>query len=286
MRISVVLLTYNGGAKLKQAVEALRRQDVQADVEYVAVDSGSTDGSVECLKNAGFHVYAVDRKNFSFGQVREYAFARSTGDVIVTQSQDVVPRDKTYLRVLTDDIIHDHADVVQGGTCSPQEDSRVFLWDRMGSAFYFTSEGKVFARKYGPIPLSCACLAISRTAWQATGFGDSPYCTDKVLQRKLVEKGFRIVRTPGAVASHGHPYDLPALMKRCLNEGLGWRWAGVRYSLRLCLRDLTIGFARHMPVWWKALRSGQARDSASIFFFQIRPICLLIGNRLLRQVVR
>jgi rhamnosyltransferase len=286
MRVSVVLLTYNGGAKLEQVIDRLRRQDVAAEVEYVAVDSGSTDGSVECLKNAGFHVYAVDRESFSFGQVREYAFERSTGDVIVTQSQDVVPGNETYLRVLTDDIIHGHADVVQGGVGNPPDDRHIFLWDRMGSAFYFTSEGKVFAKKYGPIPLSCACLAISRTAWQATGFGDSPYCTDKFLQRKLVEKGFRITRTPAAVAWHGHRYDLRALVKRCLNEGVGWRWAGVRYSLRLCLRDLTLGFARHLPVWWKALRSGQARDSASIFFFQIRPICLLIGNRLLRQVVR
>jgi rhamnosyltransferase len=286
MRISVVLLTYNGGAKLKQAVEMLRRQDVPAEVEYVAVDSGSSDGSVEYLKDAGFRLYAVDRKGFSFGPVRQYAFERSTGDLIVTQSQDVVPRDETYLRVLTDDILHGRADVVQGGIGSPPGDSRIFVWDRMGSAFYFTSEGKGFAARYGPIPLSCACLAISRAAWKATGFGDSPYCTDKFLQRRLVEKGFRIARTPGVVASHGHPYDLPALVKRCLNEGVGWRWAGVRYPLGLCLRDLTVGFARHVPIWWKALCSGQARDPASIFFFQIRPICLLIGNRLLKQVVR
>lgn len=286
MRISVVLLTYNGGTKLKQAIDRLRRQDVCAEVEYVAVDSGSTDASVEYLTEAGFRVYAVEGKDFSFGRARDYAFECSTGDVIVTQSQDVVPLDETYLRVLTDDIIQGRADVVQGGICSPAEDSRVFLWDRMGSAFYFTSEGRVFAKQYGPIPLSCACLAISRPAWRATGFGDSPYCTDKFLQKKLAERGFRIARTPGAVAAHGHPYDLPALVKRCLNEGVGWRWAGVRYSVRLCLRDLTLGFARHVPAWWKALHSGQARDLASIFFFQIRPICLLIGNRLLKQVVR
>ncbi len=285
MKVSVVLLTYNGGAKLRQVLSMLRRQELPAEVEYIAVDSGSTDGSVACLEEAGFHLYRVDRKGFSFGQTREYAFECSTGDVIVTQSQDVVPLDETYLRVLTDDILRGTADVVQGGICSP-EDSRVFLWDRTGSAFYFTSEGKLFARKYGPILLSCACLAISRAAWKATGFGDSPYCTDKFLQRKLVEKGFRIARTPGVVASHGHPYDLPALVKRCLNEGVGWRWAGVRYPLPLCLRDLTIGFARHVPVWWKALCSGQARDPASIFFFQIRPICLLIGNRVLKQVIR
>jgi glycosyltransferase involved in cell wall biosynthesis len=286
MRISVVLLTYNGGAKLRQVVAALRRQDIQTEVEYVAVDSGSTDGSVELLRNAGFQVYAVDRKDFSFGPVRQYAFECSSGDVIVTQSQDVVPLDETYLRILTDDVVRGKADVVQGGVRSPAGDDNIFLWDRAGSAFYFTSEGRVFAKRYGRVLLSCTCLAISRAAWQATGFGDTPYSTDKFLQKALAEKGFRITRTLTAVATHGHSYDLRALVHRCVNEGIGWRWAGVRYSVWLCLRDLTVGFARQLPVWWKAVRSRQARDFASIFFFQIRPICLLIGNRLLRRVVR
>jgi len=285
MKISVVLLTWNGGAKLEQAIRALKSQDVEAEVEYVAVDSESTDGSRALLEDAGFRLYSVERKSFSFGPVRDYAFECSTGDVIVTQSQDVVPIDGTYLRTLTDDIIRGDTDVVQGSLCSPEGDDRIFLWDRVGHVFYFTSEAKVFAKRYGRVSLSCTCLAISREAWKATGFGDSPYCTDKFLHRKLAKQGYRIRQTPKDVAWHGHPYDLRGLIKRCLNEGVGWRCAGVQYSVLLCLRDLTVGFARHVPIWWRAIWSGQARDMASIFFFQIRPICLLIGNRVLKKVV-
>ena len=224
MKISVVILTYNGGAELRQAVEILQKQDVLADVEYVAVDSGSGDGTCEFLKTAGFHVYSIEKKDFSYGPTREYAFQCSTGDIIVTQSQDVIPMDRTYLRVLTDPIVKGETDVVQGTTLAPPEDDRLFLWDRKGVAYY-TGEGREFMRKYGNIGLSCTSMAISRQAWQATGFAGTPYCTDKFIQRKLAEKGFRMVYSPGDVAYHGHSYNLRSLIKRCANEGLGWRIA-------------------------------------------------------------
>ena len=285
MKISVVMLTCNGGPKLKDVVEKLSRQQVEAEVELIAVDSQSDDGSCEILRNGGFQVHSIERKTFSFGPARDFAFQSSSGDIIVTQSQDVVPIDETYLRVITDGIVNGEADVVQGGTASPPGDDTIFLWDRKGR-FYFTSEGREFFQKCGRIGLSCVCLAISRDAWKATGFGETPYCSDKFLQRKLVEKGFRISRTRGPVAWHGHAYDLKALVKRCLNEGVGWRVAGAKYSVPMFLRDLTVGFARNASPWCKCVCSGHARDLGSIFFFQIRPICVLIGNRVLKQVVR
>ncbi len=285
MKISVVMLTCNGGPKLKEVVEKLGKQQVEAEVELIAVDSQSDDGSCEILRNGGFQVHSIERKTFSFGPARDFAFQSSTGEIIVTQSQDVVPIDETYLQTLAKDIINGKADVVQGGTASPPGEDTVFLWDRKGR-FYFTSEGRKFFQQCGRIGLSCVCVAISRDAWKATGFGETPYCSDKFLQRKLVEKGFRISRTRGPVAWHGHAYDLKALVRRCLNEGLGWRVAGAKYSVPLFLRDLTVGFARNALPWCKCVYSGHARDVGSILFFQIRPICVLIGNRILKQVVR
>jgi hypothetical protein len=141
-------------------------------------------------------------------------------------------------------------------------------------------------RKYGNIGLSCTSMAISRKAWEATGFGDTPFCTDKFIQRRLGDKGFRMVPSAGPVVYHGHSYTLRSLIKRCTNEGLGWRVAGAKYTVPSFLYDLTVGFARHAKMWMRAIGRGQARDPATIFFFQIRPICVLIGNRILRNVIR
>jgi GT2 family glycosyltransferase len=285
MKISVVMLTCNGGPKLKEVVAKLRIQQTPLEVEFVAVDSESTVGSCEVLQEAGFRVHTIERKKFSFGPARDFAFRCSAGDVIVTLSQDVVPVNGTYLRAMTDDIVNGKADVVQGQIVSPPGDKGVFLWDRNGR-FYFTSEGRDFFRKYGDLGLSCACLALSRAAWQATGFSGSAYATDKFIQRALVEKGFRIAGTRDVVAWHGHAYSLRGLVKRCLNEGYGWRVSGAKYKVLWCLRDLTIGFAENATAWLRCLWSAQARDVGSILFFQIRPICVLIGNRFLKQMIR
>lgn len=284
MRISLVLLTYNGGETLRQAVEVLQRQNVTSEVEYVAVDSGSTDGTSEFLRSKGFRVHMIMKETFSFGPTREYAFQRTTGDIIVTQSQDVVPLDETYLRVMTEPIVKGGAAVVQGRVTVPLRDSHAFVWDRMGVA-YFTKEGLAFIKKYGNIGLSCACLAISREAWEATGFGDSPYAEDKYIQKLLCQRHFRIVTSSTIVAWHGHSYNISSLMKRCLNEGVGWRYVGVHYPLHLCLWDLSVGFVRHLSMYWQVVCSGEARCAASLLFFQVRPVCIWIGNRILKRVV-
>jgi len=277
-------LTYNGGDGLRRVVRDLRAQEFPVDVEYVAVDSGSEDGSCAVLTDAGFSVHHVKKEEFSFGRIREYAFKCSTGDIIVTQSQDVFPLDRAYLAEMTGPIARNEADVVQGITVAPLEDDRVFLWDRLGVA-YFTREGWAFMEQHGNIGLSCSCLAISREAWTATGFGETPYSEDKFIQKRLVERGFRIVSTTRPVASHGHSYSFNSLVKRCLNEGVGWRYAGVRYSVNACLRDLSGGFIKYLPMWWKAVRAGQVRGAGSLFFFQIRPVCVWVGNRLLKRTI-
>jgi rhamnosyltransferase len=284
MRMSVVILTYNGGEKLARAAQMLRRQDVACEVQLLAIDSGSTDGSVDRLREAGFQVHPQPREGFAFGRVRDRAFGLSSGQIIVTQSQDVVPMDEGYLDVLTRDIVAGRADAVQG-RCRPPLDEEVFVWDRDDAIFYFTTVERHYNPRYGPVGLSCACMAISRTAWEATRFSDSPFGEDKLIQRRLVEKGFRIVRAARPAAWHGHTYNVRSLVKRLLNEGVGWRSAGVRYPLWRCSRDLTLGFAKHLPTWARAVASGQARDPAAILFFQIRPICILIGNRLLGHII-
>ena len=129
-------------------------------------------------------------------------------------------------------------------------------------------------------------MAISRKAWQATGFGNTPFCSDKFIQRHWRRRGSASIRSQATVAYHGHTYSLRSLIKRCVNEGLGWRIAGAKYSIPSFLYDLTVGFARHASMWSKAVWRREARDPASIFFFQIRPVCILIGNRILKNVIR
>ena len=52
MRISIVTLSYNQRAFLREAIDSILQQDYP-DVEYIVVDPGSTDGSRELLESYG-----------------------------------------------------------------------------------------------------------------------------------------------------------------------------------------------------------------------------------------
>ena len=49
MKVSIVTVTYNDAANLKETLKALSEQDYK-DIESIIVDGGSTDGSIEVIK--------------------------------------------------------------------------------------------------------------------------------------------------------------------------------------------------------------------------------------------
>lgn len=50
--LSIVTVTYNSAATLVDTLESVKRQTFR-DFEHIVVDGGSTDGTIEILKNAG-----------------------------------------------------------------------------------------------------------------------------------------------------------------------------------------------------------------------------------------
>ena len=49
-KVSVITITYNDAKNLKKTLEALLRQDYE-NIESIIIDGGSTDNSVEIIKN-------------------------------------------------------------------------------------------------------------------------------------------------------------------------------------------------------------------------------------------
>ena len=101
---------------------------------------------------------------------------------------------------------------------------------------------------------------------------------DKVIQKKLVEGGYRIVWAHDSIAYHGHRYNLKSLKKRCENEGLGWRCAGVRYRFSQMIKDLLKKKGVH-GMLFKGLLNREIKTPAEALFLLIRPLYLFKENR-------
>ena len=97
MKSSLVIPTLNAGPLLEEVLDAVDRQPGAAELERVAIDSGSTDGTVGCLERHGFRVAVIDKREFNHGATRDVAIERATGEVIVLLTQDATPADAQWL---------------------------------------------------------------------------------------------------------------------------------------------------------------------------------------------
>lgn len=101
MDLSVILPTRDGARSLCEVLAAIAAQKTDLSVEVLAVDSGSTDGSVDLLRRAGARVHSIPPEEFSHSHTRNLgaSLARATRYVVFL-NQDAVPADEFWLEGL------------------------------------------------------------------------------------------------------------------------------------------------------------------------------------------
>ncbi|QXD16147.1 glycosyltransferase [Rhodocaloribacter litoris] len=274
--ISVGILTRNGGDGFRAVLDVLARQVCPVPHQVVILDSGSTDGTPEAAAEAGAVVHRIRPEDFSFGESRDLLFSRCEGEIIATISQDARPAGVHWLERITRPIREGRADVVQGMELL---DDKTFYWERIGR-FYSTSEWRPFFERYGwpGLPgLSTVNLAVSRRAWEATGFGPIPMCSDKLFQKRAVQAGLRVEACREAAVHHSHHYTIRSLFKRCANEGMALRLLGISVGTGQTLRDV-LNRKNHRALVRGLLR-GEVRRPAEVLFPLLRPLGIWYGYR-------
>jgi len=97
--VSVVIPNYNGALYLKEAVSSVIEQDY-SDKEIIVVDDGSTDNSIEILKEFGSNIILVESKNSGAATARNIGMSMARGEFIAfLDSDDVWANNKLRLQV-------------------------------------------------------------------------------------------------------------------------------------------------------------------------------------------
>ena len=110
--------------------------------------------------------------------------------------------------------------VVQGIDVLP-ENRDLFYWDSL-QRFYYTRECRTWFKTHNNIGLSFTSCALRRMVWEENPFGRIEMCEDKVFQKRIMEKRYKIFFQKRAMDYHSHMYTVKSLAKRCENEGMGW----------------------------------------------------------------
>ena len=110
MKVSLITACYNSKATIRTAIESVLSQK-GVDVEYIVVDGGSTDGTVEIVEEFSHKEHKGHKEFFEFKWISEKdkgmydainkGIAMATGDVVgILNADDVLADDETLAHVV------------------------------------------------------------------------------------------------------------------------------------------------------------------------------------------
>lgn len=125
-RISIITPSFNQASYLEQTIRSVLEQDY-ADIEYMVVDGGSTDGSLEIIQRyAGRLDWWVSEPDLGQADAINKGLARASGEIIAWLNSDDLYQPGTLAKVAAVFKAHPQVGLVYGDVLSIDQDSQVF----------------------------------------------------------------------------------------------------------------------------------------------------------------
>jgi rhamnosyltransferase len=239
--VSIVVPTRNGMRTLPALLTAIARQRVDCPVELVAVDSGSTDGTVELLQRHGAAVIGIQPDEFDHGLTRNLGIERSHGELVVLIVQDALPATDGWLAELIAPLRADPAIAGVFGRQSPRPEASAltrYYVERAVAAgvsprILSIDHAELTALPPGDRLARCTfdnvCSCIRRSVWRDHPFRQTRIAEDIEWAIEIMLAGHRLAYVPGATVVHSHErspwyeFARTSLLHRRLFELLGLR---------------------------------------------------------------
>jgi glycosyltransferase involved in cell wall biosynthesis len=215
--VSVVIPTLNGGRELAELLDAISTQEGPFRPVVVAIDSGSTDGTLDALRRYGARVLAISPGEFNHGQTRNLALESVDTEFAILTVQDALPASRTWLAALVEPLVRDSSLAGTWARQQAREDaSRLtafYLGNWIGAQTSARTAGPLTARQLAALTpaerhLTCAfdnvCSCIRVAVWRQQPFRATRIAEDLEWALHVLEAGYRLAFVPEAVVTHSH----------------------------------------------------------------------------------
>lgn len=262
IRASVLIPVKNGGSLLKEVIGAVLAQKTAWRFEVIVVDSGSSDGSVELVRELGVPVVPISPVDFGHGRTRNFLASKASGQFLVFITQDAKPASLDWLHHL-----------VQG--CDAQPDiagafgpHKAYAHARHVTQCELTVHFEGFGSEFSVVRLEDSVRfnidtgyrqwlhffsnnnsCIRRAVWEKVPFPDVAFAEDQTWALNAIKAGYAKAFVPEAVVYHSHDFGVWETLQRNFDEARSFnRYFGYRLQdhlpkaviggLRLAKRDL------------------------------------------------
>ncbi|HWK27399.1 MAG TPA: glycosyltransferase [Solirubrobacter sp.] len=230
--VTVAIPVYNGARYLDEVLAAVRAQRVEADVELLVMDSGSTDGSLAIAERHGATIHRIAAAEFSHGGTRNRMVELARGDHVAFLTQDATPADERWLAAVLEGFAQAPDVALVFGPHDPRPDASHMIKCEMERHFATWGEG-IDVQRLGRSAADLAAYrafpgrltffsdvngAVAKWAWREIPYRPVPYAEDQLLGREMIEAGYAKVYQPEMRVVHSHDYPPTRFFRRYFDE--------------------------------------------------------------------
>lgn len=226
MIASVIIITKNQKDHLEKSLPVLLKQNIRGNYEIIVVDSGSTDGAVEYIKNLPkIKLVKINPERFNYANAFNTGAKVAKGKYLVRLSGDVIPTKDSFVS----EMIKPFFDPRVGGTFGLYSITKrkgygyPYWWpkERFPSKLTRYSQTpnpltgvKIFGLEYKQEEtdkvhdFAGACCAVRRNIWEKRPFNESLLAGEDAEYAWFLHLiGYDIVCNPKAKTIHEHKIE-------------------------------------------------------------------------------
>lgn len=235
--IAIIMRSKDEMPYTSRALEGLRAQG-RHDWTLYAIDSGSTDGSLEEIRAfPPAKLVTIAPSDYEPGPVLNRMVAMTSEPIVVLLNADAIPLDDRWLSELVAPLEKGTADATMSVQVARPDADFIVAYD--------------YERAYDPQNIkednedffSAVSCAFRRKLWEKHPFKPKGYSEDLAWARECRRDGARFQLVTSSRVEHSHNFTLPGLHKKRYRHGrayvsiFGSRPRGTRQSL-LCAKEM------------------------------------------------